>query len=333
MLRHNPANPDWPGRDRFVLSAGHACILQYAALHLSGYDLTLDDLKQFRQWESRTPGHPEHFMTPGVETTTGPLGQGFANGVGMAIAERFLAERYNRPAPRARRPPDLRDLLRRRPDGRGLAGGGVDRRATSASAASSTSTTTTTSRSTARRRSPSRPRTRASASRRTAGTSSTWPTARTSTRSRPRCARRRGRAGAAVADRRPQPHRVPRAARAGHRQGARLAPRRGGGAGDEGASWAGIPTSTSTSRTRCASTWPPSPSAAPSSSASGSERFARLGGGLPRGCAPSGTPTALGSRARAGCDALPWFEAGEELATRDAGKKVHERDQRVRRRR
>ncbi len=97
VMRHNPANPGWPGRDRFVLSAGHACILQYAALHLAGYDLTLDDLKQFRQWESRTPGHPEHFMTPGVETTTGPLGQGFANGVGMAIAGRFLAERYNRP--------------------------------------------------------------------------------------------------------------------------------------------------------------------------------------------------------------------------------------------
>jgi transketolase len=96
-LRHNPRNPDWPGRDRFILSAGHACILQYAALHLSGYDLTLEDLKQFRQWESKTPGHPEHFMTPGVETTTGPLGQGFANGVGMAITERFLAERYNRP--------------------------------------------------------------------------------------------------------------------------------------------------------------------------------------------------------------------------------------------
>jgi transketolase len=97
LMRHNPRNPDWPGRDRFVLSAGHACILQYAALHLSGYDLTLEDLKQFRQWESRTPGHPEHFMTPGVETTTGPLGQGFANGVGMAIAQRFLAERYGRP--------------------------------------------------------------------------------------------------------------------------------------------------------------------------------------------------------------------------------------------
>jgi transketolase len=96
LLRHNPENPKWPDRDRFVLSAGHACMLQYAMLHLTGYDLTIEDIKNFRQWESRTPGHPEHFMTPGVETTTGPLGQGFANGVGMAIAERYLAGRYNR---------------------------------------------------------------------------------------------------------------------------------------------------------------------------------------------------------------------------------------------
>ncbi len=96
-LRHNPANPEWPNRDRFVLSAGHACILQYSVLHLTGYNLSLEELKRFRQWESITPGHPEHFLTPGIETTTGPLGQGFANGVGMAIAERFLAECYNRP--------------------------------------------------------------------------------------------------------------------------------------------------------------------------------------------------------------------------------------------
>ncbi len=96
-MRHDPAAPDWPGRDRFILSAGHACILQYAALHLSGYDLTLDDLKQFRQWGSRTPGHPEIRHTPGVETTTGPLGQGFANAVGIAIAQRFLGDRWNRP--------------------------------------------------------------------------------------------------------------------------------------------------------------------------------------------------------------------------------------------
>ena len=97
VMEHNPANPQWPDRDRFILSAGHACILQYATLHLSGYNLSLEELKRFRQWESLTPGHPEVHHTPGVEATTGPLGQGFANGVGFAIAERFLAERYNRP--------------------------------------------------------------------------------------------------------------------------------------------------------------------------------------------------------------------------------------------
>jgi transketolase len=97
FLKHNPANPHWPDRDRFVLSAGHGSMLLYSLLHLTGYDLPLDALKQFRQWGSPTPGHPEYGMTPGVEATTGPLGQGFANGVGMAIAEAFLAERFNRP--------------------------------------------------------------------------------------------------------------------------------------------------------------------------------------------------------------------------------------------
>jgi len=97
VMDHNPANPQWPDRDRFILSAGHACILQYATLHLAGYNLSLEELKRFRQWESLTPGHPEVHHTAGVEATTGPLGQGFANGVGFAIAERFLAERYNRP--------------------------------------------------------------------------------------------------------------------------------------------------------------------------------------------------------------------------------------------
>lgn len=97
FLKHNPADPHWPNRDRFVLSAGHGSMLLYSLLHLSGYDLTLEDLKQFRQWGSRTPGHPEHGLTPGVETTTGPLGQGIANAVGMAIAERWLATRFNRP--------------------------------------------------------------------------------------------------------------------------------------------------------------------------------------------------------------------------------------------
>jgi len=97
VMQHNPANPQWRDRDRFVLSAGHACILQYATLHLAGYDLSLEELKRFRQWESKTPGHPEVHHTAGIEVTTGPLGQGYANGVGFAIAERFLAERYNRP--------------------------------------------------------------------------------------------------------------------------------------------------------------------------------------------------------------------------------------------
>lgn len=95
FMHHNPSNPQWPNRDRFVLSAGHGSALLYALLYLSGYDLSLDDLRRFRQVGSRTPGHPEYGLTPGVETTTGPLGQGFANGVGMAIAERILEERFN----------------------------------------------------------------------------------------------------------------------------------------------------------------------------------------------------------------------------------------------
>ena len=95
-LRHNPADPAWPDRDRFVLSAGHGSALLYSLLHLAGYDLSLDDLRRFRQWGSKTPGHPEPHLTPGVEATTGPLGQGFANAVGMAIAERMLANRFNR---------------------------------------------------------------------------------------------------------------------------------------------------------------------------------------------------------------------------------------------
>ncbi len=95
-LRHNPKNPKWPGRDRFVLSAGHGSMLLYSLLHLTGYDLTLDDLKNFRQWGARTPGHPEYDLDCGIEMTTGPLGQGFATGVGMAMAERYLGERYNR---------------------------------------------------------------------------------------------------------------------------------------------------------------------------------------------------------------------------------------------
>src|SRR5256885_4675535 len=96
-LRHNPANPKWAGRDRFVLSNGHGSMLLYALLHLTGYDLPIDELRRFRQLHSKTPGHPEYRLTPGVETTTGPLGQGIANAVGMALAERLLAAEFNRP--------------------------------------------------------------------------------------------------------------------------------------------------------------------------------------------------------------------------------------------
>jgi len=97
FLKHNPAEPAWPNRDRFVLSAGHGSMLLYSLLHLTGYDLPMSELQQFRQWGSKTPGHPEHWLVPGIETTTGPLGQGFANGVGMAIAQKYLAAHFNRP--------------------------------------------------------------------------------------------------------------------------------------------------------------------------------------------------------------------------------------------
>src|SRR5207302_10796267 len=96
-LRHDPADPRWPDRDRFLLSNGHGSMLQYALLHLSGYDLPMSELQRFRQLHSKTPGHPERGVTPGVETTTGPLGQGLANAVGMAIAEVLLAAEFNRP--------------------------------------------------------------------------------------------------------------------------------------------------------------------------------------------------------------------------------------------
>jgi transketolase len=97
IMNYSPQNPNWPNRDRFILSAGHACMLQYSYLFLTGYDLTLNDLKKFRQLHSKTPGHPEYGLTDGIEATTGPLGQGFANGVGMGIAQKWLADRYNKP--------------------------------------------------------------------------------------------------------------------------------------------------------------------------------------------------------------------------------------------
>ena len=96
-LRHNPRNPNWAGRDRFILSGGHGSMLLYSLLHLTGYDVSLDDIQHFRQWGSITPGHPERGLTPGVEVTTGPLGQGFGQGVGMAIAAAHLAATFNKP--------------------------------------------------------------------------------------------------------------------------------------------------------------------------------------------------------------------------------------------
>ncbi len=95
-LKYNPANPDWADRDRFVLSNGHGSMLIYSLLHLTGFDLSIDDIKDFRQLHSKTPGHPEYGYTPGVETTTGPLGQGLANAVGMAVAEKLMAARFNK---------------------------------------------------------------------------------------------------------------------------------------------------------------------------------------------------------------------------------------------
>ncbi|RTH39219.1 transketolase, partial [Thermus scotoductus] len=97
IMRHNPLDPNWPDRDRFVLSAGHGSMLLYAILHLTGYNLPLEELKRFRQWGSKTPGHPEYGHTPGVEVTTGPLGQGISTAVGLALAERKLAAEFNRP--------------------------------------------------------------------------------------------------------------------------------------------------------------------------------------------------------------------------------------------
>src|ERR1700679_956008 len=94
IMNYDPTDPDWPDRDRFVLSCGHACILLYSMLHLTGYGLEIEDLRQFRQWHSRTPGHPERQDFPGIEVTTGPLGQGVGNGVGLGIAERILRTRY-----------------------------------------------------------------------------------------------------------------------------------------------------------------------------------------------------------------------------------------------
>ena len=142
-LRHDPAHPLWPDRDRFVLSAGHGSALLYSLLHMTGYALSLDDIEHFRQWGSKAPGHPERGHTEGVEITTGPLGQGLGNAVGMAIAEAHLAARYNRDGHTLVRPPHLGDRQRRRPDGRRRRPRRRRSPATSGSASWSASTTTT----------------------------------------------------------------------------------------------------------------------------------------------------------------------------------------------
>jgi len=97
IMNYNPKDPEWPNRDRFILSCGHACMLQYSYLYLTGYDISMDDIKNFRQLHSKTAGHPEYGLLDGIEVTTGPLGQGFANGVGMGIAQQYIAARYNKP--------------------------------------------------------------------------------------------------------------------------------------------------------------------------------------------------------------------------------------------
>jgi len=179
-LRYSPGNPNWLDRDRFVLSNGHGSMLQYALLHLTGYDLPLEELQRFRQLNSKTPGHPEVGVTPGVETTTGPLGQGLANGVGMALAERLLAATFNRPGHA------IVDHHTYVFAGDGCLMEGISHEACSlaerwGSGSSLSFTTTTGSRSTARHAAGS-PTTRRGASKRTAGTSCRTSTATTSAR-------------------------------------------------------------------------------------------------------------------------------------------------------
>ncbi len=235
VMNHNPANSHWSNRDRFILSAGHACVLQYSALHLAGYNLSLEELKRFRQWQSKTPGHPELHHTEGIEVTTGPLGQGFANGVGMGVRG-ALPRRDVQPA-RARadrRPPRLRDLLRRRPDGGPLVRVRVDRRDERARQAHLLL-----------RRQPHHDRrddldlVHRGSRRALRGARLARAARRGRQRARRAARRDRKRAGrdvAAVDHRLPHAHRVRRAEGGRHREGARLAARRRRGRrGEEGA--------------------------------------------------------------------------------------------------
>ena len=319
VMRHNPANPDWPDRDRFVLSAGHACILQYAALHLAGYDLSLEELKRFRQWGSRTPGHPEHFLTAGIETTTGPLGQGFANGVGMAIAERFLAERYNRPH---------HEIVDHRiyaicSDGDLMEG--VSKEAASIAGHlglgrlvyfyddnhitidGSTALSFTTEDKAKRFEAYG------------------WHVQPVDDSEDVDALERAIRAAQAeerapVADRRPQPHRLRRAERGRHRQGARRAARRGGGARDEGGARLDPDKHFVVPDEVCEHM-----DARPARDRGGAGvagALRALGRGVPGAAARTGTPTAPASRAPGWSRRCPTFPAGEDMATRDAGKKV-----------
>ena len=189
-LRHSPTQPDWPNRDRFVLSAGHASMLLYSLLYLTGYDVSLEDLESFRQWGSITPGHPEYGVTPGVEATTGPLGQGLANAVGMAIAERRLASEVNRAGPRRSSTTGRTSSARTATSRKGSRRRRLARRASPAGQAHRRSGTTTASSSTDRPHGRSR-RTSSAASPPTAGTPSGSRTATTSRRSPPRSRRPR----------------------------------------------------------------------------------------------------------------------------------------------
>ncbi len=230
ILRHDPSDPDWPDRDRFVLSNGHASILLYSMLYLTGYDLTLDDLKAFRQWGSRTPGHPERRHTAGVEVTTGPLGQGVANGVGFGIAERVLRARFG---PELVRPPHVRLLRRRLPGGGHLARGRLARRPPRARPADLRL-----------RRQPHHDRRpdRARLQRRRPRALQRLRLARRRDRrggqrprrARGRAPRRDGRRGQALAHRAAQPHRVAVAAPHRHQGGPRRGLRRRGDRGDQG---------------------------------------------------------------------------------------------------